>query len=281
MAEADTGTGSPPPPDRPVPPARPVPPDRPVRVIAHRGGPGLVGNAGIENTIAAFARAVTAGFDLETDVRASSDGVAVLHHDPDLARTVGDPRPIAAVAWRELQRLLVGGREPVARLDDLLEAHPGVAVNIDVKDFAAIGATVDAVRRTRHPGRLTLASFSPVRAGLVRRALGDAVSWSATPVEIAALVAAGRLRSGRVRSGRLLARALRGPVGGAVRGVGAIQIPISLATGRDGPGLIALAHGLGIEVHVWTVDDAPLARVLVGSGVDGLISDRPDVVAAC
>lgn len=251
-----------------------------MRVIAHRGGPGLAGNAGIENTLAAFGRAAAAGFDLETDVRASADGVAVLHHDPDLARTAGDPRPVATVPWRELRRLLVGGREPVARLEDLLDAHPGAAVNIDVKDFAAIGATVRAVRRTHHPGPLTLASFSPVRAALVRRALGDGVVWSATPIEIAVLVAAARL-GGPGRSGRVPPHALLGPVRAAVRGVGCLQVPVSLASGRDGPRLIRLAHGLGIEIHVWTVDDPSLARVLLESGVDALIADRPDVVAAC
>lgn len=255
MVEADAPTDA------------PRQPGRPVRVAAHRGGPGLPGNAGIENTIAAFDRAVAAGFDLETDVRASADGVAVLHHDPDLSRTAGNPRAIAAVPWRELRHLLVGGREPVARLDDLLDAHPGVAVNIDVKDLAAVAATVGAVRRTAHPGPLTLASFSPVRAALVRRALGHGVVWSATPVEIAVLVAAARLGLGHVRA--------------AVRGVGCIQIPVRLATGRDGPGLIRLAHSLGIEVHVWTVDDVALARLLLDAGVDALISDRPDVVGAC
>jgi glycerophosphoryl diester phosphodiesterase len=59
------------------------------RVIAHRGGPGLPGNEGIENTLAAFARAAAAGYGLETDVRASADGVPVLHHDRDLLRTSG------------------------------------------------------------------------------------------------------------------------------------------------------------------------------------------------
>jgi glycerophosphoryl diester phosphodiesterase len=241
------------------------------RVIAHRGGPGLPGNEGIENTLAAFARAAAAGYGLETDVRASADGVPVLHHDRDLLRTSGDPREVGALAWRELGRVLVGGREPLARLDDLLDAVPDVSVNVDVKDRGAVAATIRAIRRTGGTARVTVASFSPVRAARTRYALGHSVTWSATPVEIAAVVAAAR--TGAARLAEPFVRRL-------VRRVDCLQIPVSLATGHDGPGLVGVAHGLGLEVHVWTVDGPELAGTLADAGIDALISDRPDVVAA-
>ena len=236
--------------------------------VAHRGGPGMIANAGLENTLAAFARAVALGSDdhpvgLETDVRASADGVPVLHHDADLARTTGSPGMIAHLTWRELSRRRVGGREPLARLDDLLDAFPRSTVNVDVKDAGAVAATVAAIRRTRSPGRVTVASFSPLRAAAVRHALGSSVRWSATPPEIATLLASIRLRPLAALLGSRIA---------------AIQVPVSMLTRASGPALLERAHGVGIEVHAWTVDEPAQMRDLLRAGVDALISDRPDLL---
>jgi len=271
------------------------------RGIAHRGAPvrdtGDTGDAGRtdggsgsggENTLPAFARAAALGLDLETDVRASADGVAVLHHDPVLARTTGDPRRVGAVAWRELARLRVGsgtgagpttaGGAPLARLDELLDALPGVQVNVDVKDRAGIAATVAAVRRAGgsrgRAGRVTVASFSSWRADRVRRALGHAVGWSATPPEIAALVAVSRTApDGRARSA---ARALAGRV---ARQLDAIQVPVRLLAGDQGQALIDCCHDLGVQVHVWTVDEPSEIRALFDRGVDAVISDDAEALA--
>lgn len=247
-----------------------------MRGIAHRGGavPG-------ENTLAAFARAAALGLDVETDVHASADGVPVLSHDPDLLRVAGDPRRVADTSWRELTRVRVGG-EPLARLDDLLDALPDIRVNVDVKDAAGVAATVEAVRRVRGPGtrgRITVASFSPVRAARVRRALGHAVDWSATPPEIAALVAASRAAARAGGRGRRARRALTAGATAVVRGVDAVQVPTRLLAGDHGRSLLALCHGRGIEVHVWTVDDPADIAAFYDLGVDAVMSDAPDVLA--
>lgn len=259
-----------------------------MRGIAHRGG-ALPG----ENTLAAFARAAALGLDVETDVHASADGVPVLSHDPDLLRVAGDPRRVADTTWRELARVRVGG-EPLARLDDLLDALPDVQVNVDVKDAGGVAATVEAVRRARGPGspggtggvggvadpairgRITVASFSPVRAGRVRRALGHSVGWSATPPEIAALVAGSRAAS---RAGGRAGRVLAAGATAVVRGVDAVQVPTRLLTGDHGRSLLALCHDHGVEVHVWTVDDPAEIAAFYDLGVDAVMSDVPDALA--
>jgi len=268
----------------------------PVRDVGDNGDAGRTdggGGGGGENTLPAFARAAALGLDLETDVRASADGVAVLHHDPVLARTTGDPRRVGAVAWRELARLRVGsgsggsgtgagpttaGGAPLARLDELLDALPGVQVNVDVKDRAGIAATVAAVRRAGgsrgRAGRVTVASFSSWRADRVRRALGHAVGWSATPPEIAALVALSRTApDGRARPA---ARALAATV---ARQLDAIQVPVRLLAGHHGQALIDCCHDLGVQVHVWTVDEPSEIRALFDRGVDAVISDDAEALA--
>ena len=281
-----SAVGRPPdhPPDRSRDRSRDRLPEVP-RGIAHRGAPvrdtrdaSRTDGSGGENTLPAFARAAALGLDVETDVRASADGVAVLHHDPVLARTTGDLRAVGVVAWRELARLRVGGGAPLARLDELLDALPGVQVNVDVKDRAGIAATVSAVRRAgvsrRRTGRVTVASFSSWRAVRVRRALGHAVGWSATPPEIAALVAASRTApDGRARPA---ARALAATV---ARQLDAIQVPVRLLAGAHGQTLIDCCHDLGVQVHVWTVDEPSEIRALFDRGVDAVISDDAEALA--
>ena len=89
--------------------------------IAHRGG----GAERPENTMAAFEHAVDLGYRcIETDVRATRDGVVVVYHDEQLDRLTGHAGPLAAHSWRELAELRVRGAEPIARLDEMLAAWP-------------------------------------------------------------------------------------------------------------------------------------------------------------
>ena len=236
--------------------------------FAHRGGAGVPGTA--ENTLAAFGTAVGLGYShLETDARATADGVAVLCHDEDLARLTDGARsgPVGTASWAQLSRLRVGGTEPFARLDELLDAFPDAMVNVDVKHDSAVGPVLSALRRTGAADRVGIASFSPVRAARLRRALGPSVAVSATPPEVVAWLARAALGPGR-------------PVGSGshVRPV-SYQVPErargrAVVTART----VAAAHRAGRQVHVWTVDDAADMDRLLDAGVDGIVTDRPDVL---
>lgn len=237
--------------------------------FAHRGGAGMPGVA--ENTLAAFQGAVRVGCShLETDVRATADGVAVLCHDEDLSRLTGGVRagPVGSLSWAELSRLRVAGTEPFARLDELLGTFPDALVNIDVKEDPAVGPVLSALRRTGAADRVGIASFSPVRAARLRRVLGPSVAVSATPPEVLAwMVGAALGRPGRPGRGRGAA-----PV--------SYQVPErvrgrAVVTART----VAAAHRSGRQVHVWTVDDPADMDRLLDLGVDGIVSDRPDVLA--
>lgn len=232
--------------------------------LAHRGGALLPANDGIENTLTAFRNAVALGYThLETDVHVSSDGVVYAFHDEHLGRFTGVATPLAELDSEEIDGVLLAGQEPVPRLADLLEIMPDARFNIDVKSDAAVGPTVDAVRAAGADARVCLASFSGARLQRLRR-LCPGAARSGGPLEIAAL------RLGPVSWVRQLA---------ARRGVHCVQVPV-----RRGPITIVTprfvrhAHATGLQVHVWTVDDPDEMRWLLDMGVDGIVTDRPDVL---
>lgn len=245
--------------------------------FAHRGGAGLPGTA--ENTLAAFGAAVRLGFThLETDVRATADGVAVLCHDEDLTRVTAGARsgPVGALDWAELARLRVGGTEPFARLDELLDTFPAAMVNVDVKQDSAVGPVLSALRRTGAADRVGIAAFSPVRAARLRRALGPSVAVSATPPEVVAWLARAALPTPRPAAPP---RPVRRPTRSVAPVALSYQVPPrarghAVVTART----VAAAHRTGRQVHVWTVDDPADIDRLLDAGVDGIVTDRPDVL---
>ncbi len=233
--------------------------------IAHRGGAAYPPNAGIENTLRAFGTAWRLGHRLfETDVRASRDGVAVVVHDDRLDRLCGVPDQVAALTWDELSRLRVGGREPLPRLADLLAAFPEARVNIDIKADDAVLPTLAAVTAAGAGHRVCLASFSDRMLRQVRRLAGPGIATSCARLEVALL------RFGPTR--RVRGTASR-------RGAIAAQVPhrtrgITVVT----PGFVRNAHALGLQVHVWGVDDLGSMRAMLELGADALITDRIDLV---
>ncbi|MGB8202192.1 MAG: glycerophosphodiester phosphodiesterase family protein, partial [Pseudonocardiaceae bacterium] len=113
------------------------------RAYAHRGWH-LDELAGMENSLAAFRRAAAEGYSyLETDVRATRDGVVVVIHDATLDRTTDGSGEIGKLDWAAVRTARVGGREPICRLTDLLEELPGALLNIDVKADSAAAPVLE------------------------------------------------------------------------------------------------------------------------------------------
>lgn len=238
------------------------------RIIAHRG----LALDGAENTLRAFSDAIAAGADvLETDAHVTSDGVAVTMHDPDLRRVTGDPRPIARVSARDLAGLRVAGEEPIPRLDEVLDAV-AAPVNIDVKTRAAAVSVAEAIARTASVGRVCVTSFDDrtARAAVaeVRRLTGRSPRRSPSQGTMTAVA---------------LAQAVGAPqrvISGLLRPFAALQLPprhrgYALITRRS----IASAHRAGCEVHAWTIDAEQEMRDLLAMGVDGIVTNRSDVLA--
>jgi glycerophosphoryl diester phosphodiesterase len=229
--------------------------------FAHRGGAA----DGDENTVAAFGRAVELGYRyVETDTHATADGVAVVFHDHTLHRILGRPERVRQLRWADLHSIRIGGEPVIPRLDDVLTAWPGVRFNIDVKDDSGVDPTVEVVRRTAALDRVLLASFSDARTARMRAVLGPDLATSLGSRGVARLWAASRTGYG---AGRMAAR------------VAAAQVPP-----RQGPvrvvdeRFVRYAHRLGLQVHVWTIDVPAQMHELLDLGVDGIMTDRLDVL---
>src|SRR5690349_16959668 len=140
--------------------------------FAHRGG-SLDGD---ENSMAAFQRAVDLGYHyLETDVRATADGVALAFHDATLDRTTDRRGPIEQLPWVEVRKARIAGREPIPLLADVLGTWPHVRINLDMKSSRSLRPAIDALRRTRAIERVCVGAFAARRIRAVRRELGAAV----------------------------------------------------------------------------------------------------------
>jgi glycerophosphoryl diester phosphodiesterase len=239
-----------------------VDPPGTVRGIAHRGG--ALGAP--ENTLAAFAAAVSHGFSvLETDVHATSDGVLVVSHDASFARVAGDPRPIASLTAAEVAQVRVGG-EPVPTLAELLASFPAARFSIDLKADAAVAPMLRFVHAD--PGvldRLVIGSFRSARVEAVRAEFGRRACTMASPREVAGLLLAARTgRRPRPIAADCAAVPERWP-GSELGDTGWLRV--------GEPRLLALADALGLPMHVWTVNDADRVRALLAMGASGFVTD--------
>jgi glycerophosphoryl diester phosphodiesterase len=235
----------------------------PVLAFAHRGGAADPGVLGLENTRAGFAHAVALGYTyLETDVHVTRDGVLVAFHDALLARVTDSVGTVEELDATDLAEIRVGGLEPVPTLDELVTSFPTARFNIDLKSSAAVAPLAAFVVERGLHDRVLVGSFSGRRLRRFRRLTGHRVATSASPGEVAAYV---------VLPGRLAGR--------VVRRASALQVPH-----RRGPlvvasaGLVRRAHATGRPVHVWTVDDPDEMRLLLDRGVDGIMTDRTDIL---
>jgi glycerophosphoryl diester phosphodiesterase len=234
------------------------------RVIAHRG----LSIDVPENTLAAFRAAVAAGADiLETDVHLSLDGHVVIAHDPDLARLTGLRGLISQFTAAQLTQMDLGAGHTFCLLSDALSEFPEQRFNIDLKEFAVVDAFVDVITQMRAHERVLIASFDEK----TRRVTSDklpGVPSSATPPH----VMEGKLRSWL---------GLPADTWAVPKDIVALQVPptrfgMSLVT----PSFIRTAHQKGLEVHVWTIDDAPTMQRFWNMGVDGIVTDRTDIAVA-
>jgi glycerophosphoryl diester phosphodiesterase len=237
----------------------------PVLAFAHRGGAYHPEIEGLENTVSAFRHAVELGYSyLETDVHATRDGVLLAFHDAVLDRVSDTRGEIARLTVAEVADALVGGQERVPTLAKLFDEFPDVRFNVDIKADAAVPLLAEFLAERQAWDRVLVGSFSRRRINLFRRLTNGRVPTSAHPLEVLAF----RL----LPSGRLADLLTRGRVA-------ALQIPH-----RRGPlvvasrGLVRRAHRAGKHVHVWTIDDPDEMRALLDRGVDGLMTDRTDIL---
>jgi glycerophosphoryl diester phosphodiesterase len=246
-------------------------PQRPL-VFAHRGGAALAP----ENTLPAFDRGLSLGADgLEMDVRLSRDGVVVVHHDATLERTTNGRGALSDHTAAELDQLdaayqfTLDGTFPmrgrglrIPRLAHVLARYPAsrhvVELKMDSPELAR--ATIDAIREAGAVDRISIGSFH-ASAIATARAYEPRIQTGASTEEIRRQLMPGWFRR------RKRPQAFQ-----------TLQVPESWTGVRIvSPGFVARAHEAGIAVWVWTVNQEDDIRRLLDWGVDGIMTDRPDV----
>jgi glycerophosphoryl diester phosphodiesterase len=219
--------------------------------VGHRGAAALAD----ENSLAAIEAAAAAGADaVELDVLRGGDEALVLAHGPDV-------------------------HEDAPLLDDALAlvGRLGLAVQLDVKVAGNEAAIVEALRRRDLLERAFVSSFSPA----ILRAFADAapeLPRSFTYPEDRLGATESRLLRPAVRPGLAVLRALaprRLPRWLQAAGAQAATLNWAVAS----PAAVAACHASGAAVYVWTVNDPALATTLVESGIDGIITDDPRILA--
>jgi glycerophosphoryl diester phosphodiesterase len=233
---------------------------------AHRGGALYRPNLHRENTRHAFQQAVDLGYRyLETDVHATADGVLVAFHDRVLDRVTDRRGPIALLPYAEVARARIGGHDPIPRLSELLAAFPDARFNIDAKSDAAVDLLAAVIAEHQASERVCVSSFSVARLHRLRRRLGPRVASAAS----SAGVAVNRFLPWLTWALNSAAPVLQLPVAYPFRGR-----MVTVLT----PALVSAVHRAGKRVQIWTVDDAETMNELIDLGVDGIFTDRIDVL---
>lgn len=220
-----------------------------------------------ENTAAAFHAAVEKRVShIESDVRASKDGIPVLYHDADMARVGGEELHIADLNFDEIAEVDLGGGHGVLSLDEALRQFPEARFNLDIKSADAAVPAAKVIEQHSAAHRVLLTSFSSRRRKRSAAAFGAKKPVS-SPAALETLSAVLLLKLGLVPLARLLLKSFV-----------AVQIPVTIlgmstATER----MIARFHRAGVQVHFWTINDPAQMTTLVAAGADGIVTDRTDL----
>ncbi len=243
--------------------------------FAHRGG----ALRRPENTLLAFEYAADLGYrHIETDIHETSDGRFVLFHDPTLERTTNGRGNLADHTLSELKRLDAGhnfieeGSYPfrdadvrIPTLEEALELDRNIHYNLEIKpEEPSIGKRLwELIDHHGIHDRVLVASEHDIVTDSFRSHSRGQVATS----------------SGRKGAMAFWAHVLSGTWRNALFAYDALQIPTTFrGMNVITPKFLDAAHHHGIQVHVWTINDPVEMYELLNVGVDGIMTDVPDVL---
>lgn len=241
-----------------------------VKVIAHRGACKVAP----QNTMPAFEKGLELNVDgFETDVHLTADGVPVLCHDYEIEETSNGHGKITSMTLDELREFDFGGyfgeefkNTPIPTLEEFLtlcEDDSVEVMNIEIKpslenDMTVVHKTIEAVKAHGLFDKLLISSFSAkmlIESKKIDRNCKTAFLYSPKDkIVMKILFTAARFARGL--------------------GVQALHPHFTLVT----PQYVKKAHALGIQVNPWTVNKESDIRRMIKCGVDGIITDYPEVV---
>jgi glycerophosphoryl diester phosphodiesterase len=254
-----------------------VPRNWPVN-FAHRGGASIAP----ENTLEAFREGLRAGAGvLELDVHATADGHVVVIHDDTVDRTTDGIGHIRETTLAEVKRLDAGYRftadngatypyrnkgVKIPTLKEVYRELSDIPINIEIKGRRpGIEEAVWQVIKSAGAGERTLVvSEDSDTIRRFRQATGGRVATASSSAELGSFLFLSRL--GLSGLSRPAYQALQGPE--TYKGL------LRVVT----PQFVRAAHARDLRVDVWTIDHEPDMRRLLGFGVDGIMTDRPDVL---
>jgi glycerophosphoryl diester phosphodiesterase len=249
-----------------------------IAAFAHRGG----SSERPENSLEAFKHAYSLGYRyLETDVQLTKDGVLVVAHDPVMDQVSNLHGAIGEMTYAEVREADIGywfstdGHKTfpwrkkglhVLRLDELLSQFPDCKFNIDAKDDATVEPLVDLLRQMHAFDRVCVATFSDQRLARLRSFGGEGLCTSMG--QISTWIFAG-LASAAPRLNLLF------PTTANCIQIKAGEGPVFSRACKN---LVSGAHRMGLDVHVWVVDERENMNGLLELGVDGLMTDTPTLL---
>jgi glycerophosphoryl diester phosphodiesterase len=246
--------------------------------FAHRGGAKIAP----ENTLEGFREGLRAGAGvLELDVHAIADGSVVVIHDETVDRTTDGSGPVREMTLAEVKRLDAGywfttdeGKiypyrgegVKVPTLEEVYRQLPDLPINVEIKGKRP--GIEEAVWRIVEDGgseeRTLVVSEDSGTIRRFREVSGGKVATAASSAELISFWLLSRLHLSGLSKPSY--QALQGPE--TYKGLRIVT-----------PELVRAAHERGLRVDVWTIDREPDMRRLLGFGVDGIMTDRPDILA--
>lgn len=247
--------------------------------IAHQGGNHLRPG----DTMVAFRHAVELGVDvLEMDVHATRDGVLVVIHDDTVDRTTNGAGAVSDLTLEELRSLDAGYNWPlhletderpyrgagvtIPTLEEVLREFPSMPMVIEIKqaDPPIVEAFGEMLRQYGRAGNTIVASFHPAVMEDFRGQFPEFATAGVEP-EIRRFFVMNKLFLGGLFHPEM----------------DAFQVPerfgnLTVIT----PRFVRVAKRRGLDVHVWTVNNPDDMERMLDAGVDGIMTDRPDLLMA-
>ena len=228
---------------------------RPFFIVGHRGAPQLVPPG---NTVASLRKAVEVGAQmLEVDVRRTRDDVLVLDHEA-VRLVAGQEVPISAQSYGQWRDYTAETDAPMATLGDAFQiaSQAGVGLMLDFKEAGSENLVARAVRGSGFPLDRLLVAGANESSRRILRGLDPRI-----PLSLSLDFDAGL---------RVDAKML------ADVDTDAVTWNYRLLT----PGIVKVLHLRGILVYAWTVDLVDDFHRLRDAGVDGIITNSPDLLCS-
>lgn len=221
--------------------------------FAHRGENYL----NQENTFEAFKKAVDLGYThIETDVRASKDGIPFIFHDPTLERLTGDKIPFHKLTSNDLGKIRLKGGSIIPKLDEMLEEFHQIYFNIDAKTWDVVNPLASTVNRLKIFNRICIASFNDNRISKLRKLIKGPICFSA----------------GTFKSIKILMIAHLGLNPKITEPC--IQLPLFFKGMKIiNKTVVSKIKKSGTKIHIWGTNKEHLIRELIDFGIDGLMVD--------